>query len=350
MILLWIALGVAGVLLAALLTGAAAGLYGAHKIFARRYNGNPDVRYFRAEDFEGLSAEPVSFDSGGVALRGYVYTREGEKKGAVIFSHGFGAGHAAYTTEIDRMTRSGFAVLAFDNAACAESGGSALKGFDGGVADLLAAVKFSRTHPLLKDLPKSMFGHSWGGFSVINAFPQCDDVGFAAAMCGFVGCGEIIGQTIFGKIAPLRFAACVALRLRERSLFGKCANYRSDKAVRKIRKPLFLLYGEKDGVVPYRWNGKKVIAAAKGNPFVTSVSFAEKGHNVYLTEEAERYMNETFGRIGKIAKKDKAAAQKLYHEVDYAAMTREDEAVMSAVTDFLEGKTNGAEMLGAANR
>ena len=182
MILPWIAMGVAGVLLAALLTGAAAGLYGAHKIFARRYNGNPDVRYFRAEDFEGLSAEPVSFDSGGVALRGYVYTREGEKKGAVIFSHGFGAGHFAYTTEIDRLTRSGFAVLAFDNAACAESGGAALKGFDGGVADLLAAVKFSRTHPLLKDLPKAMFGHSWGGFSVINAFPQCDDVGFAAAI------------------------------------------------------------------------------------------------------------------------------------------------------------------------
>ena len=51
-----------------------------------------------------------------------------------------------------------------------------------------------------------------------------------------------------------------------------------------------------------------------------------------------------------IQRLDCAAAQKLYHEVDYVAMTREDEAVMSAVADFLEGKTNGAEMLGAANR
>ena len=94
-----------GLILAGAAVGVVAGLYAARKIFCRRYDGNPNLRYFQAEDFEGLKAEPVSFGSGDATLRGYIYSYDGDAKGAVIFSHGFGAGHRAYTTEIDALAR-----------------------------------------------------------------------------------------------------------------------------------------------------------------------------------------------------------------------------------------------------
>ena len=70
-------------------------LYAFTKMFGRRYDGNPYVHYFTAEDFEGLRAQPFSFYSDGSKLNGYIYRSDlwqGPSKGIVVFSHGFGAG------------------------------------------------------------------------------------------------------------------------------------------------------------------------------------------------------------------------------------------------------------------
>ena len=83
--------------------------------FGKRLSGNPLVRYFEAKDFEGLTAEPVRFKSyKGVELRGFWYKKEGvEPRAVVVFAHGYGAGHLAYTTEIDFLAGCGYAVFAF---------------------------------------------------------------------------------------------------------------------------------------------------------------------------------------------------------------------------------------------
>ena len=151
-----------GLILAGAAVGVVAGLYAARKIFCRRYDGNPNLRYFQAEDFEGLKAEPVSFGSGDATLRGYIYSYDGDAKGAVIFSHGFGAGHTSYTTEIARLASFGYKVLAFDNTGCMESGGDTLVGFDRGVADLLAAAEFAEKDVRLKAYKKAFVGRIFG--------------------------------------------------------------------------------------------------------------------------------------------------------------------------------------------
>ena len=85
----------------------------------------------------------------------------------------------------------------------------------------------------------------------------------------------------------------------------------------------------------YRWNGKKILSALAGNSLVRSEVYEEKGHNVYLTCEAEALMHETFGKIGKAARRDKASAAKMYADVDYAAITKEDDSVMGLIGEFL---------------
>ncbi len=324
-----------GLILAGAAVGVVAGLYAARKIFCRRYDGNPNLRYFQAEDFEGLKAEPVSFGSGDATLRGYIYSYDGDAKGAVIFSHGFGAGHTSYTTEIARLASFGYKVLAFDNTGCMESGGDTLVGFDRGVADLLAAAEFAEKDVRLKAYKKAFVGHSWGGFSVMNAFPSAKNVCCAVAMCGFDGAARVLAQNVFGRFAPLRAVMAWTLMLYDRAVFGKCANYRSSRSLKNIKKPVLLLYGKKDMTVRYRWNGKKILSALSGNSFVRSEVYEEKGHNVYLTCEAEALMHETFEKIGKAARRDKASAAKMYADVDYAAITKEDDSVMGLIGEFL---------------
>ena len=331
----WLIVALAAAAVLAVAAAAAAGLYTVHKIYGRRYDGNPNVKYFAAEDFDGLRAEPVSFLSGKETLRGFIYSRELPCAGAVIFSHGFGAGHTSYTTEIDRLTKEGFKVLAFDNAGCMSSDGDRLGCFDRGVCDLVAAAEFASRDERLKYLKKAFVGHSWGGFSVMNAFPLADGVCCAVAMCGFESGSQVLAQNIFGACAPLRAVAAAAIARRSLARSGMKRGRRSSASLRNIKKPIYLLYGEKDATVRYRWNGKKILRALKENPFVKGETFPDKGHNVYLTNEAERALHETFGSIAKVAKKDRAQAAHMYKEVDYAAVTQEDDAVMRRIAAFL---------------
>ena len=110
----WIAIGLAACIVLVAAVFFAIALYIHRKIFYRRYNGNKFIRYFTADDFEGIHADPVAFASDkGQLLHGFIYRSEGVKPiGAAVFSHGFGAGHQAYTTEIAALARAGLLVLA----------------------------------------------------------------------------------------------------------------------------------------------------------------------------------------------------------------------------------------------
>ena len=46
-------------------------------------------------------------------------------------------------------------------------------------------------------------------------------------------------------------------------------------------------------------------------------------------------MHETFEKIGKAARRGKASAAKMYADVDYAAITKEDDSVMGLIGEFL---------------
>ena len=133
--------------------------------FGERYNGNPFVHYFEAKDFPGLQAQPISFpSSSGISLRGYLYHAKGvQVRALTVFVHGLGAGHLAYTTEINFLANSGYLVLAFDMTGCGASEGNALLGFDQGPLDVSAALRFIGSQPRLAQFPVFLIGHLVGG-------------------------------------------------------------------------------------------------------------------------------------------------------------------------------------------
>ena len=305
--------------------------------FGKRLSGNPLVRYFEAKDFEGLTAEPVRFKSyKGVELRGFWYKKEGvEPRAVVVFAHGYGAGHLAYTTEIDFLAGCGYAVFAFDMTGCGESGGARLEAFDQGPLDLAAALHFVASSAF-GHLPVLLVGHSWGAFSVLNVLPSHPEVVGAVAMCGFVSGASGVAESAFRKRLALAPFLAFWLRIFNRARLGKDANFNSIRSLQNSRVPLLLLYGGADATIRYATNGARIRKAACGRANTEFLFYPDKGHNVYLSAAAEAALHEKLGRIPPQIAGDAAALKAYYASLDYRALTEEDPAVMRSVSEFLE--------------
>lgn len=307
--------------------------------FGKRADGNPNLKYFKGEDFN-LKTEPVEFKSNkGQTLRGFIYSSDDvkQKKGVIIWVHGFGAGHNAYTTEIAFFAKQGYYVLGYDNTGCVLSDGKSMKGLVQGAIDCSYAVKFAQTHELLKDYKKVLIGHSWGAYSAMNIFAFNCNVDGVVAMCGFDSADGIItdgARSYFGG-----FSVLVRLfsRLYNRLHFGKLATLSSGKSISKSQVPVLLFYGERDGLVKFETQGKKTLKYNSANSNLEVVVCENKGHNVYLTEEAENYNREVFVKIKKIEKSE-SEDEKLnfYNSINYNLITEEDESVMNKIRDFID--------------
>ena len=116
-----------------------------YTVFGKRCEGNPNLKYFTADDFEELESKKMEFKSNkGQILRGFIYTNKNikEYKGIVVFVHGMGAGHLSYTTEINTLAKAGFMVISYDNTGTCTSEGKNLKGFFQSVIDLKYALRY----------------------------------------------------------------------------------------------------------------------------------------------------------------------------------------------------------------
>ncbi|HIY96710.1 MAG TPA: lysophospholipase [Candidatus Borkfalkia excrementigallinarum] len=309
-------------------------------IYNKRYDGNKNLRYFSAGDFQGLLAESIEFSSDkGQTLRGYLYRDANTKspKALIIFSHGYGAGHTAYTTELNYFVRAGFWVLAYDGTGCVLSEGRNLKGFDQGVIDLRYAIRYVNKEPRFAPLKKILVGHSWGGFSVMNAVGE-DGIGGAVAICGFISGAKVLAQNSIGrKIPALTFAVEWFLKLFARISFGKNANQNSIRSLQATEKPIFLLYGSEDRTVSFPKNGEVMKKTFQSSDHVKILICKGKAHNPYLSMSAEKTMKETFSQIAKMKKKDSVAAKILYEAIDYSKITEEDPEIMREIVSFIDG-------------
>ena len=307
--------------------------------FGVRSDGNPALRYFQAKDFENLQAEDISFVSDkGQTLRGCIYSdmRVKEPKGLVIWVHGFGAGHNAYTTEIAYLAAQGYLVLGYDNTGCVLSDGKGVGGLIQGAIDASYAVRCVQNEPRLKQYKRVLVGHSWGADSAMNIFSFGEHVDGVVAMCGFDTAQGVVtdmSRRYFGGFSGLiRFYSKILHRLR----FGRLASVSSRKSLLKSDVPVLLLYGEDDKVVPFRTNGRKIIRAVRDKKNIRAITYPDKGHSVYLTIKAEKYIKEVFAKLASSKKMPSEEFERYRSSIDYALLTEEDAAVMGEIRDFLE--------------
>lgn len=307
---------------------------------SKRCEGNENLKYLKAKNFDNLNARPVDFKSDkGQTLNGFLYSsaKVDDYKALIVFSHGMGAGHLAYTTEINYFAQKGYLVLAYDNTGTCTSEGEKLYGFAQGVIDLKHALDFVKSRDDLKDMPLLLLGHSWGAYSVCNvsAITPVKDIKGIVAFSPFNSMNKLLRdnakqQTKMNLSVFSPFFDIINL-LR----FGKAGILRSCDTIDNNSIPTLIMHGGNDLQVTLRNSPVGLKNRINNNPNARTVLYESKYHNVYLAKDAEQYLNDTFAKIATLGE-NSPEAYEIYQNIDYALITKEDLTVMETANSFFE--------------
>jgi alpha-beta hydrolase superfamily lysophospholipase len=308
--------------------------------FSKRCEGNENLKYLKAKNFDNLNALPVNFKSNkGQTLNGFLYSsaKVDNYKALIVFSHGMGAGHLAYTTEINYFAQKGYLVLAYDNTGTCASEGDKLYGFAQGVIDLKHALDFVGTRDDLKDLPLLLAGHSWGGYSVCNVSaiaPKVEIKGIAA-FSPFNSMNKLIRDNARLKTKANLSIFSPFFDLINLIRFGKAGILRSCDSIDNNEIPTLVLHGGNDLQVTLKNSPVGQKHKISNNPNARTILCDSKYHNVYLAKDAEQYLNDTFAKIESLGE-NSPEAYEVYQNIDYSLITKEDLTIMDTVNSFFE--------------
>lgn len=290
--------------------------------FGARADKNPLLKYFTAEDF-GLSQKVIDIaePQKNQYVRAVLYKKEdiGQKNELIIFCHGMGPGHIAYTTEIAYFCNLGYAVLAPDYLGCNLSGGKSIKGFKNGTNSVAAAVLYSREN-LTRYGKIYLVGHSWGGYAALTA-------------AGAAGADKVVAisapdrpeKAIYGAAAGRlpKFSA----KLLYPYIVLVCGGKSAAESAENLSSPVLLVQGERDAVVP---PNNSVYALAEGKN-IKKLQVKGRGHNPYNTQNAEKKLAELTQNLAKA----KEIGEEYFKNFDFSAATEEDAGVMDEIARFL---------------
>lgn len=311
--------------------------------FGKRCEENPKLKYFTADDFEGLKAKPIEFKSNkGQTLRGKIYTYKEikEYKGLIVFVHGMGGGHLSYTTEINTFARAGFIVVGYDNTGTCNSEGKNLKGFFQSVIDLKYALKFVEANDDLNKYPVGLVGHSWGAYTVCQVLQFKPNIKSVVAISGPNDSDKLICDFMKNE-TKINFSFLKPFINAINFLtFGSNGIKNTVNVIKDTKIPVLLLHGELDKTAPLE-NSPISSKGIELNNNIKTIVYEGRFHNVYQTKESEEYLNNTFEKLSDINKRYKGnppedEVNKIYSGIDYKRMTEEDEEVMNTIINFLE--------------
>lgn len=308
--------------------------------FKKRCEGNENLKYLKAKNFDNLNAYPVSFKSDkGQTLNGFLYSsaKHSSYKGLIVFSHGMGGGHLSYTTEINYFAQKGFIVLGYDNTGTCSSEGKKLGGFAQGTIDLKFALDFVASREDLKDLPVLLLGHSWGGYSVCNvqALSPAVQIKGIVAFSPFCSVNRLMRDQIKAKTKANLIIMSPFFDIINLLKFGKAGLLNSCETVSSNNIPTLILHGGNDMTVNINNSPVGLKHTITGNPNARTALFESKYHNVYLAKDAEQYLNDIFAKISSLPE-NSPEAYEIYQGIDYSLITKEDLNVMDTVNAFFE--------------
>ena len=186
--------------------------------------------------------EAVTLKGDGIDLQGWRANAQGERRGTIIYLHGVADNRVSGLGIIERFTKTGFDVLAYDSRAHGESGGAACTyGF-------YEKEDLRRVLDTVKPGPVILIGSSLGGAVSLQTAaidPRITAVVAAEVFSDF--------RTVATERAPFVFTPGMiekAFRLAEEQARFKVDEVSPIKAAKKITVPVLLIHGEADTDTP----------------------------------------------------------------------------------------------------
>jgi uncharacterized protein len=299
--------------------------------FSRRFDFHPRLRYFRVSDFPDMDMDPIEFKNRrGYFLRGGFYYDDQLQphRKLMVFSHGIGPGHLAYTHLIHTFVKKGYVVFAYDNMGCGLSQGKSIRGIPQAVSDLQDALTYLDKTTYAK-LPKTLMGHSWGAYAVLRASRMKLKIDKIISIAPFNDVSQMLGRYI-PWIKNFKFFIQIYNHMR----FGHLAKMTSSQLLASTTTKILLIAGEKDDDVPLKGN-YDVFSQTK-NPLSNVYLAKNHRHNPYLSFRAENYVIDTILKgTEKLAKEqDKNVVNTFFNGLDYQLVGEHDSQIIEMIEKF----------------
>ena len=302
-----------------------------------RCDDNGTAFYFSAADFDGLIAEPMTFQAtAGHTLKGYLYHYENVIPGRIIvFDHGFGSGHRAYMKEIEKLCKHGYLVFSYDHTGCMESGGENPNGMAQSLCDLNDCIRFIKENERTKGLDISVMGHSWGGFSTLNISALHPEISHVVVFSGFVSVELLVNDFFSGLMKGYR-KAILALETKSNPDY---VGYNAVESLSHSNAKVLLVYSDNDQMVKIN-HFELLKAGLSDKPNVKLILEKNKGHNPNYTCDAVAYLGEYLAAKKKLTQKKKLVTDEqkkaFLASYDWDRMTVQDESVWAQVFECLD--------------
>lgn len=204
----------------------------------------------------GATFEDVLFPSrDGTRLSGwFVPASDPQPHGVVILCHGMMANRSDMLSWAESLWRNSFSLLLFDFRANALSEGDRCTAGCYEPWDLQGAVDYVETRPDCVGLPLGVFGFSMGGATAILTAAEDERIQAVGTHGAYATLDGAIQQRCkhhFGPLAPIAERIILRVGDRRQWFVQPPSNIAPIKAVPDLKdRPLLLLHGEKDPIVP----------------------------------------------------------------------------------------------------
>lgn len=276
--------------------------------FGIRYDTDSNLDlYLNHNDMPDLAFEERKFQTNNDnELKAWLYHKQGTElkkenfKAMIVLSHGMGEGHLPYLPEIKALVESNYLVFSFDNTGCVSSDGNGVKGFPQGVIDLKNALDYIEMDSILSSMFIGLYGHSWGGYSVMNVLHEEQHQVKAVLERS----GPVSSKAIFMSVAEKKIGSKALLfgpfvSLVEYIKFKKIAGYNAIDAINNTDIPILLMQGKKDSVVPIQIS-PVAKASSISNSKVKSRILEDEGHEFLRSRQALKYQKDLLQNLDKL--------------------------------------------------
>lgn len=210
---------------------------------------------------------------------GYYYTRKNlkEYKGFILLSPGYGGTHIQYLLDINYLCDKGYKVMAYDQIGTGLSSGKSMVDLAHGGDVCYQLVTYIKENNLNEGLKFILYGHSWGGYSVIKGCTE--DVDLIISRSGFdcpIACMLAMFQKfgVMGKILSPFLYMYYKLFHKKNSFEFASKHYLSLNK----RPKLLIVYAFDDQMLP-----RQVSLAEEFNELLTKDETLKNDAGVFIT-------------------------------------------------------------------
>lgn len=298
-----------------------------------------DFYVYKIEDFENLVEEEKKFVSDkGQLLCGRLYSNSSypEKKGLVVFAHGYGGGgHNGYLPFINFFAKNGYYVFAYDATGTDGSEGTSIYGLPQQIVDMDYAITYAESIPMLEGLPVFIFGHSWGGYTVTNELAFHPEVKAAVCIAGFDYSMDLI-ESWGCKIAGAFFTKSLIpyLSIHEYLMCGSISKARASNALSKTQSKVMFITADNDNIVGTEYGFDLWQKKFSDNPNFSFIKIygleANESHNNVLSSDEYLQWRKEINEIGFDDKKEFWDQLEYRHQKAYQV----NEVLFNQMLDF----------------